>query len=399
MPIKKNAYLSKHLKGNYVFQIHVPFYMEHLFNSKVYRVTTNTKDLEEARRFRDHMLLEWNELKRKHNPASNADQNIANAIASLHQCHSKPRSAPSIAYATSPTLKAVCDEYVKRYDGKKAFSTLSKAQRAVTVFLQTLGRKDIKLQDVKRSIVSGFLQKQEKKYAPQTLQNWLTSLGSLYKYARRVHDDLPSDNPFYEMDLCARSSIESYQPFTMRQLSKLIDSAEGELKDVILIGLYTGMRLDEICSMTKSNVQDIEGIKCFYIDKSKTKAGIRHVPIHSILLPIVENYLPHNKGEYLFPYANKIKRADGKKGPNYSQAFTRLRNKVIPGATDRQCFHSLRGHFITQLDREGVEETRIGTITGQIEKKAKTEAFKTYSAGPLMRELQQIVELVKYEGL
>ncbi|HFF9685271.1 TPA: integrase, partial [Enterobacter cloacae] len=93
---------------------------------------------------------------------------------------------------------------------------------------------------------------------------------------------------------------------------------------------------------------------------------------------------------------NKIERKDGKKGPFYSQAFTRLRRRVVPMATDRQCFHSLRGHFITCLDRAGVPEQRIGYITGHSSQAAATEAFKTYSAGCSMKELSDYVEMVAY---
>ncbi|MGQ7144930.1 hypothetical protein ACUOA8_36415, partial [Escherichia sp. SS-MK2] len=96
--------------------------------------------------------------------------------------------------------------------------------------------------------------------------------------------------------------------------------------------------------------------------------------IHSRLSIIVDEYLNHNYGEYLFPHSNKVKRIDGKKGPFYSQAFSRLRRSVLPIATDRQCFHSLRGMFITCLDRAGVPEQRIGAITGHTEQRAKTES-------------------------
>ncbi|MGQ7176899.1 hypothetical protein ACUOA5_14870, partial [Escherichia coli] len=83
--------------------------------------------------------------------------------------------------------------------------------------------------------------------------------------------------------------------------------------------------------------------------------------------------------------------------PFYSQAFSRLRRSVLPIATDRQCFHSLRGMFITCLDRAGVPEQRIGAITGHTEQRAKTEAFRTYSQGASIPELAEYVELVKYE--
>ena len=171
------------------------------------------------------------------------------------------------------------------------------------------------------------------------------------------------------------------------------------MRDVIIIGLYSGMRLDEIASIKRDEIVTVEGIRCFYVSKSKTKAGVRHVPIHSLLIGIVDKYLSQNSGEYLLPQSNKIKRADGKRGPWYSQAFTRLRRRVLPAATDRQCFHSLRGHFITCLDRAGVPEQRIGTITGHTEQKAKTEAFRTYSKGAGMQELSRLVELVKYDAI
>ena len=235
------------------------------------------------------------------------------------------------------------------------------------------------------------------KKADQTVQNWLTCLGSLYEFARRVHDDIPPDNPFHGHNLEARASIVSYEPFEPDQMQKLLDAAEPEIRNIIMMGLFSGCRLDELASLKKSEIQTVEGVRCFYISKSKTKAGIRYVPIHSKLSLIVDEYLSHSYGEYLFPQANKINRADGKKGPFYSQAFTRLRRRVLPTATDRQCFHSLRGMFITCLDRAGVSETRIGSITGHTEQKAKTEAFRTYSQGASMEELSGYVELVSYD--
>lgn len=93
---------------------------------------------------------------------------------------------------------------------------------------------------------------------------------------------------------------------------------------------------------------------------------------------IVDKHLANNGGEYLLAQSNNIIRKDGKRGcPWYSQKFTRLRDSVLPTATDRQCFHSLRGMFITCLDRAGVPEQRIGAITGHTEQKAKNEAFRT----------------------
>lgn len=402
MAINNNQYLFQNRTGLWVFQIFVPKYMRHVFGDKrAWRKSTGTKDIVKARQFRNHLLIEFNKLKEQLRPDTE-EKRISGAIAALYQEVSTNQeierrySQPVDNKYTSPTLCLIRDEYAESYRNRRSYSTLSKSARTVEIFLATIQETDIKIDMIGRRMVTQFIRSQQEQVAGQTLQNWLTSLGSLYEFALRTYDAIPEGNPFHGHNLEARRTIESYEPFTTKQLVTLVENAGEELQGVILIGLYSGMRLDEIASLKRDDIVEIDGIRVFSVTKSKTKAGIRCVPIHSMALPIVERWLSLKSGEYLLPTANRIQRADGKKGPYYSQAFTRLRDKMIPEATNRQCYHSLRGHFITCLDRNGVEETRIGTITGQVEKKAKTEAFRTYSSGPLMKELTQIIELVSY---
>ncbi|HBS6428931.1 TPA: tyrosine-type recombinase/integrase [Klebsiella pneumoniae] len=391
MSIKSQSYLYPTPEGVWMFQIFVPKYMRHIFGGKrLYRKSTGTKDLATAKHFRNHMLIEWKALKEQYCPDTE-ERRINNAILEL-----RAQTVMKSPLQAIPTLIEIRDRYADQYKDRRSFSTLAKSARSVEVFLKHLECADIKITKIRRSQVALFAMRHIEKKADQTVQNWLTCLGSLYEFARRVHDDIPPDNPFHGHNLEARATIESYQPFTSDQMQKLLDAAEPEIRNIIMMGLFSGCRLDELASLKKSEIQTVEGVRCFYISKSKTKAGIRHVPIHSRLSAIVDEYLSHNYGEYLFPQANKINRADGKKGPFYSQAFTRLRRRVLPTATDRQCFHSLRGMFITCLDRAGVSETRIGSITGHTEQKAKTEAFRTYSQGASMEELAGYVELVSY---
>ncbi|ESL83865.1 hypothetical protein L421_04257 [Klebsiella variicola] len=403
MAINNNQYLFQNRSGLWVFQIFVPKYMRHVFGHKrAWRKSTGTKDIVKARQFRNHLLIEFNKLKEQLKPDTE-EKRISGAIASLYQEVSANneiedrRGKPAEVKTTSPTLCEIRDEYSENYKNRRSYSTLSKSARAVEVFLATIRESDIKIDIIGRRMVTQFIRTQQERVAGQTLQNWLTCLGSLYEFALRTYDAIPEGNPFHNHNLEARRTIESYEPFEPAQIKALLNGADEVIRDLILMGLYSGCRLDELASLKKSEIQTVEGVRCFYISKSKTKAGIRHVPIHSVLSAIVDEYLSHDYGEFLFPQANKINRADGKKGPFYSQAFTRLRRRVLPTATDRQCFHSLRGMFITCLDRAGVPEQRIGAITGHTEQKAKTEAFRTYSKGAGMKELSEHVELVDYE--
>ena len=61
------------------------------------------------------------------------------------------------------------------------------------------------------------------------------------------------------------------------------------------IGLYSGMRLDEICSLKKEDVVD----DCFLITSGKTKSSIRTVPIHNIILPMIEKLIGTSNNEFL----------------------------------------------------------------------------------------------------
>lgn len=78
-------------------------------------------------------------------------------------------------------------------------------------------------------------------------------------------------------------------------------------------------------------------------------------------------------------------------------ADIRERKALGERGTERKVFHSLRGMFISQLDRGGVPEDRIALIVGH--ERGKTESFRTYSQGASMKELSNHIELAKHDGI
>ncbi|WP_332907009.1 site-specific integrase [Yersinia enterocolitica] len=401
MSIKNNMYLFQRNDGIYVFQVFVPKYMRHLTEGKrVFRRSSGERELQRAQNFRDHMIIEFNKIKNQLKPDVHQIK-IQRGITALHALINKESekqnnvgiSSKCMTPVICPTLSQIRDEYLSEYKDKRKLSTLSKTLLAVNLYLDSSNIIDVPMDSIKRTQVAAFIREQKKDKSPQTIQNYLSSLSAIYTYARQVYDCIPSDCPFIGYTLEAKATVISYEPFESHQIDSLLQEAEEEIRDVILIGLYSGMRLDEICSLRRTEIITIEGITCFNISKGKTKSAIRCVPIHSKLIDIVDKYLSMANGEYLLTHANQIKRKDGKIGPYYSQKFTRLRNSVLPLATDRQCFHSLRGMFITELDRQGVAENRIALIVGH--GRGKTESFKTYSQGSDLKELAGYIEDIK----
>lgn len=390
----RNQYLYKHESGIWMFQISVPKHMRHLTNGRLlFRKSTGQRDVHKARKVRDQLVVEWNHVKEKHSIDTETAA-LNRAILAVQ----KLGQTCAISPAAQVMLQAVTSEYLAEYRNTRSPSTLSKHALSTKLFLAQIGVGDILLVNITRTDVTRFVRELKSNKSVQTIQNYLSGLNSIYEYARRCYDDIPDASPFTGHRLEAKSTVKSYQPFTDEEITTLIKTASEDLRDVILIGWYSGMRLNEIASLEISDVQEIDGVRCLRVKASKTKAGIRLVPIHSALTNIIEKYTRTNEqgqyGRYLLTKANAIKRADAKRGPWFSQQFTRLRNEVLPSATDRQCFHSLRGMFITCLDRQNIDDSRIAALVGHSQ---KTLAKQIYSQGAELEELKRIIELVDYQ--
>ncbi|CAI1190209.1 site-specific tyrosine recombinase XerC [Serratia ficaria] len=392
----RNQYLYRHESGIWMFQIAVPQHMRHLTNGRrLFRKSTGQRDVQKARTVRDRLIVEWNHVKEKHavDTETITLNRAINAVQQLGQ-------VSAAASGNRVMLQAVTSEYLAEYKKTRSPSTLSKHALAVRLLLGHLAVVDTEITGITRTSVTQFIRALKPKKSAQTIQNYLSGLNSVYEYARRCYDGIPAASPFTGHRLEAKRTVSSYQPFTQAEIATLLDNTIEDVRDVIFIGLYSGMRLNEIASLGVDDVPEIDGVRCFRVQAAKTKAGVRLVPVHPALIGIIEKYKQQNTngqhGRYLLPKANAIKRADAKRGPWFSQQFTRLRNKVLPNATDRQCFHSLRGMFITELDRTGVPEDRIALIVGH--ERGKTESFRTYSGGAELAELSKIVQLVNYKG-
>lgn len=273
---KGTNYLYVNSDGIYIIQLHIPVYMRHLWNGrKMLKKSTGTRDLVLARRFRDQYLMEFRRLQAQFNPNAYLLK-IQSAITDLRFVGAASTNlVPDFQTATkgkpsTPKLKDLCDEYMKVYSDRRSYSTLQKSARAVEAFTKSIKRPAITIGSIGRRMVTEFLEANQGKFSPQTLQNWLTSLGSLYEFAKRRYDAIPDSNPFHGHNLEARRTIESYQPFEANQLDTLIREADDVLRDVILIGLYSGMRLDEIASIKRDEIVMLEGVRCFFVSKSKT---------------------------------------------------------------------------------------------------------------------------------
>lgn len=350
--------------------------------------------------FRDGVMLEFNRLREQLRPQKRDSLDVA--IDELKQMRSHAQAIPVSAHTQArvcPSLTELRDLYLLKFTDKKKVGTLLKMTRGTELFLTFFRKKDFRLYEINRTMVTEWLEESRRTLAVQTLYNYVNSLSQIVQFAQDRYHDAPKENPFAGHKLNVREERISYSPFTEQELAKVFAAMQGdeEMQAVTLIGMYSGMRLNEICSLKTDNIRTIEGVLCFEVKEGKTKSAARIVPVHSQIKDLVKSLLQKPYDGFLFYHASITNRADGKRSTWHTQRFTRAKRKALgEKGTEYKVFHSLRGMFISQLDRQQIAEDRIALLAGH--ERGNTESFKTYSknsASPV--ELSKYIELIKYD--
>lgn len=165
-------------------------------------------------------------------------------------------------------------------------------------------------------------------------------------------------------------------PFTADEVAALWENlGTKENDDIPIILLYTGMRIGELLDMEIRNVNLDE--KYMFVEKSKTQAGIRRVPIHDKILPLIRKryeqadcYLIHQNG-------NKIRYM------TYLRHFWKVEGHTI---------HETRHTFVTFMDKCGVDNLTVKRIVGH----ANKDVTENYTHRTQL-ELLEAVNVLRYK--
>lgn len=204
-------------------------------------------------------------------------------------------------------------------------------------------------------------------------------------------------NPFtgHRARLRAGVNVKGYRPWEPEELTRLFTPGpkRSDLREVMLVALYSGMRLDEIAGLTWDNLREVEGIRVIDIRDAKTPAGERLVPIH----PAIAELFTTDGGkptDRIWPGFNP--EGPGKKaGADAGREFTRFKQAL--GFTDRaKAFHSFRKNAVAQWEAASIPETEVAQIVGH-EKKGIT--FGVYGRGVSIKRKAEIVAMLSYPGL
>jgi len=187
------------------------------------------------------------------------------------------------------------------------------------------------------------------------------------------------------------NKVQSWVPFEPKEIVHLHDEAkkiDQTLADLILIGMHTGARIEEICSLLCKDI-DIKNESITIVD-AKTDAGERTIPIHSNVKKRIEYLIDASKDDYLLSGLTKNKYGD--RSNAVGKRFGRLKEKH--GYSSRHVFHSIRKTFTTMLENAGIGENIAADIVGH-EKPRIT--YGLYSGGASLEVMREAINKISYD--
>lgn len=254
-------------------------------------------------------------------------------------------------------------EVMKYVTDNLRYSTTLIYKRVFRDFLRIIGDKHLRLITVKD--IEGFKSKRLEEVSPSTVNIDLTTLKAIFNIAIRFN--WLDSNPVNQIKKLKINDKERYS-FNSDEISVILNNIDNvDLKNIVLFGLKTGARLNEILNLQISDINLPEG-EITIRNKSdfSTKTGkMRIIPISTELnklltaiLGIQDNIIQMTEGgSYLF----------NKNGFRYnkdyiSKSFKKcLRRLQFP---EKFHFHCLRHTFITNLIKAGININYVKALAG-----------------------------------
>ena len=141
--------------------------------------------------------------------------------------------------------------------------------------------------------------------------------------------------PFSKLDVARQNKRaaprSARQPFEPAEVVKLLETAitqgDEQLADLIRLGMWTGCRIEELCSLKVEQVEEDH----FSVTDAKTAAGWRDVPIHRDLAQTIHRLVEQSKDGHVLSGLTTNKYGDRSNG--IGKRFGKLKTTMGFGQT------------------------------------------------------------------
>ncbi len=182
--------------------------------------------------------------------------------------------------------------------------------------------------------------------------NCKSVLNRIFDFA--VKNDFIESNKVKFVELGKKNIVIERKIFTKKEIEVLWKNLEIKNVYLILILIYTGMRVGELLNL---KVADVDlGNKVIYIRKSKTDAGVRTIPIPDKVLSLFTDNICYENEYFIF-----TKTFNQMSYMSFRYIFESILRKV---GLQRHTIHDTRHTFATMLNNADANSTSIIKLIG-----------------------------------
>lgn len=302
--------------------------------------------------------------------------------------HDKARRWYRTATSSDETLTQLMERWLAGSDYRE--STKYGHRKALKEVLAYMGKDDAYPNDITLETAITYIDKNltQRSLAHSTIRDRLVSLGGFWGWMASRNAVPRGANPWAGHRISKKQNAGTRPPkraFTEDELLALLNGNErvkawptySYIPDLMLLGLFTGAREEEICSLLVGDVEAHEDHAVLRIKDSKTKAGIRWVAVaHPVPMSVLERRM-HKKATTAQLFTEMSPGGlDDKLSASVVKAFVRYRRTCgVPDGTD---FHSFRRNVVTELEAARVDQVSTARFVGH---KVGTLAADVYSQG------------------
>ena len=209
---------------------------------------------------------------------------------------------------------------------------------------------DYKISDIKLFQLQKIFDDMD--YSHGYKSNFKSALNRVFNFA--LKNDFIDNNKVQFVELGKKNTVVERKLFTRDEIKILWENLKVDYVYIILILIYTGMRIGELLALKVCDV-DLDN-KVIYIRKSKTSSGIRTIPIPDKILSLfIENISYEN--EYFILSKNLTPLSY----MTFKYRFNVLLEKL---GIQKHTIHDTRHTFATMLNNADANSTSIIKLIG-----------------------------------
>ncbi|TSK08811.1 MAG: site-specific integrase [Geobacter sp.] len=237
--------------------------------------------------------------------------------------------------------------------------------------------------------------------SPKTVNKHVARIGSLLKYCHE--QEVIPRNPATGLQLSLKQRAdEERSAYTLTDIKNIIAHlpVEPETPErywIPLIGLYSGLRLNEICQLHVEDVVKVEDYWCFDINDSgnkrlKNATSARVIPVHPKLMEIgfMRYYEACKEAKQPRLWMNlELIRLHGYTN-GIGKWYARFNREYVT-EDPKRVFHSMRHTVADMLKQKGISEAAIAEILGHAHATITSGRYgKRYQPKVLLDALMQL---------